>query len=205
VTSTLNARTDYYSLPAGAVVPTAPYDTQSAFVDYLDSNGAVLRTNGLETTVPINAVPDGNTVETSTPGGALVKGLWQVKGAYFMVRVGPSFRLQLTERLGVNASLGVAGAYAGTIYSVAETFSVPDMPETLVGSSVGTEHSSETKFLHGYYADFNMEWAANERTGLFGGLTAQKLGDYDQSIGGRTARIDLGSAVGIRAGVNIKF
>ncbi|MBI2497893.1 MAG: hypothetical protein HYV75_08295, partial [Opitutae bacterium] len=47
--------------------------------------------------------------------------------------------------------------------------------------------------------------AANEITGLFGGLTAQKLGDYDQVVGGRTAKVDLGSSVGIRAGVSIKF
>lgn len=224
VTSTLNTRTDYYSLN-GLAAPPLPVTNVTdssgnvtgtttgaylapAYVDYVDSTGAVLRTNGLETTVPISAVPDGPTTETATPGGVKVKGNWQVKGAYFMVRLGPSFRAQITERFGVNASLGLAGAYAGTVYSVAETFEVPGLTNVLVGTTAGTnglEQNTAAKFLSGYYADFNMEWAANERTGLFGGVTAQKLGDYDQAVGGRTARIDLGSTVGLRAGISIKF
>jgi len=36
-------------------------------------------------------------------------------------------------------------------------------------------------------------------------LSAQKLGDYSQALGSRTARVDLGSSVGLRGGINIKF
>ena len=139
------------------------------------------------------------------PDGVEVQGVWQVKGAYFMVRLGPSVRTNLTSRLGVNASLGVAGAYAGTTYSVSERFVVPGLTDTYVGNSSGIAESRATKFLSGYYADLNLEWAANERTGLFTGVTAQKFEAYDQEVGGRTARIDLGSTVGIRGGVSIRF
>jgi len=202
VTSTLNTRTDYYSL-GGATVPPAPYFAPS-FDDYLSSSGEVLRTDGLETTVPIVAAPLSH-VEGSTAHGVQVDGNWQVKGAYFMVRLGPTIRTQLTTRLGVSASLGVAGAYTGTTYSVTETFRVPDLEGITIGSVRGTEQTSETKFLSGYYADLNLEWLATERTGLFGGLTAQKFDGFDQSVGSRTARIDLGSSVGLRGGVSIKF
>jgi hypothetical protein len=122
-----------------------------------------------------------------------------------MVRLGPTIRTQLTTRLGVSASLGVAGAYTGTTYSVTETFRVPDLEGITIGSVRGTEQTSETKFLSGYYADLNLEWLATERTGLFGGLTAQKFDGFDQSVGSRTAHIDLGSSVGLRGGVSIKF
>jgi len=64
---------------------------------------------------------------------------------------------------------------------------------------------TENKFLTGYYADLNLEWAANERTGLFTGFTAQKFAGYDPSVGSRTARIDLGSSVGLRGGISIRF
>ncbi len=202
VTSTLNTRTDYYSL-AGATAPPAPYSAPS-FDDYLSSAGVVLRADGLETTVPITAVPNQHT-ETTAVGGATVNGSWQVKGAYFMMRLGPTIRTQLTTRLGLSASLGVAGAYAGSTYSVLETFQVPDLAGVLVGASVGTEQTSQSKFLSGYYADLNLEWAANERTGLFGGFTAQKFDGYDQAVGSRSARIDLGSSVGLRGGVSIRF
>jgi len=202
VTSTLNTRTDYYSL-GGATVPPAPYFAPS-FDDFLDSDGEVLGTDGLETTVPIVAAPLSHE-ESSTPNGVEVDGNWQVKGAYFMVRLGPTIRTQLTTRLGVSASLGVAGAYTGTTYSVVETFRVPDLEGITIGAVRGTEQTSETKFLSGYYADLNLEWIATERTGLFGGVTAQKFDGFDQSVGSRTARIDLGSSVGVRGGVSIRF
>jgi len=202
VTSTLHTQTDLYSL-AGATAPAAPY-TAPSFVDYVDSTGTVLGANGLETTVPITAVPDAHLV-TSTPGGATINGRWQMKGAYYMIRLGPSLRTQLTPRLGLSASAGVAGAYAGTTYSVAETFDVPDLPTVIVGGVVGTEQTTESKFLAGYYADLNLDWAANERAALFGGFTAQSFGGYDQAVGSRTARVDLGSSVGVRGGISIRF
>ncbi len=217
VTSTLKIRTDYYSL-LGNTAPAAPF-TGPTFADYLDpvtgttithpDTGADLSGkdsgSGLETTVPLASTPDGPTVESSVAGGAKVEGVWQVRGAYFMMRLGPTIRTQLTQRLGLNASIGVAGAYAGTSYSVSERFQVPDLESAFVGDISGQEQSSESKFLNGYYADLNIEWVANERTGLFGGFTAQKFDGYDQSVGSRTARIDLGSSVGVRGGVSIKF
>jgi len=202
VVSTLNSRTDFYSL-GGATIPAAPYFAPS-FDDYLSSTGEVIRTDGLETTVPIVAAPLSH-VETSKPQGVEVDGNWQVKGAYFMVRLGPTIRTQLTNRLGVSASMGVAGAYTGTTYSVTETFQVPDIDGLIIGAGRGTELTSETEFLSGYYADVNVEWLATERTGLFGGFTAQKFDGYDQSVGSRTARIDLGSSIGLRGGVSIRF
>jgi hypothetical protein len=202
VTSTLNSRTDYYSL-GGATVPGAPYSGPSV-TDYLSSSGELIRADSFETTVPIVAAPLSHT-ETATPQGVEVDGNWQVKGAYFMVRLGPTIRTRLTSRLGVSASMGVAGAYTGTTYSVTETFQVPDLEGLVIGAGRDTEQTSETKFISGYYADLNLEWVATERTGLFGGFTAQKFDGYDQSVGSRTARIDLGSSVGVRGGVSIKF
>ncbi len=205
VTSTLNTRTDYYAL-GGATAPAAPYIAPS-FADYTTSTGTVITANGLETTTPITALPNQH-VETTTRGGVTVNGNWQIKGAYFMVRVGPNLHAQLTERLGLNVSVGYASAYAGTIYSVVETFQIPGVDGAVVGTASGVnglEQTTTTKLLSGYYADLNLEWLATDRTGLFGGLTAQKLGDYEQLVGSRTAKVDLGSAVGLRAGISIRF
>ncbi len=214
IAATLKIRTDYYSL-LGKTAPDAPF-AGPTFGDYLDpvtgttithpDTGADLSGatsgSGLETTTPLASTPDGPTVESSLAAGTTVDGNWQVKGAYFMMRVGPTVRTQLTQRLGINASIGLAGAYAGTTYSAFERFLVPDVEDTYV---TGEQQSTANKFLSGYYADLNIEWAANERTGLFGGFTAQKLGAYDQAVGGRTARVDLGSSVGLRGGVSIRF
>jgi hypothetical protein len=201
VLSTLKVATDYYSLN-GLTALAAPYSADS-YADYVTTEGDTV-TSGLETTVPIGTVPVQSTT-SAVVGGTTVNGNWQVKGAYMLVRVGPSLRAQLTSRLGLSASIGLAGAYAGSTYTAYESFVLPTDDATVVSTNDLVEQNKTAKFLSGYYADFNLEWAATERTGLFGGLTAQQLGDYDQTLNGRTARIDLGNSVGIRGGVSIRF
>jgi hypothetical protein len=193
VTATLLANTDFYSLNGQTAPPTT---LESPYTAPLNATGA------LETTTPISQVPT-ERVSTSTVGGATVHGKYQVKGAYFMLKVGPSMHTQLTERLGLSASVGLAGAYSGTHYTAFESMNVP-----LLNTSISTadpESSDTSKFLSGYYADLNLEWLANESTGLFGGVTAQSFGYYNQTVGERTAKIDIGSSVGLRGGISIKF
>ena len=194
VKSTLHTYTDYYSLNGQAAPETSvevPYSAPS-------------RPDGItETTPPLTAVPDDSLHSTTTAAGAAtVHGRWQIKGAYFMLRLGPSLRAQVTDRFGMSASLGLAGAYAGTQYTAVESMEVPVVGTTLTDP---INVSNATKFLTGYYADFNLEWTANETLGLYGGVSAQKFGDYTQTLGERNALIDLGSTVGLRGGVNIKF
>ncbi len=203
VLSTLHTFTDFYSLnglPAPEASAASPYVAPS-MGPYTNPAGDLV-TLGYETTTPISNAPVGSLSTSSTlVGGTAVSGNWQVKGAYFMVKVGPSLRTQLSERFGLTAGLGLAGAYAGTNYSAIESFIVPE-----VGTTISTtEVSTASKFVSGFYADLNLEWLANDRTGLFGGITAQKFGGYDQSVAGRTARIDLGSTVGLRGGISVKF
>lgn len=197
VRSTLHTVTDYYSLN-GLTAPTTSLDAP------YDSTNPVRSADGVtETTVPISttADPSKHTVNTEA-GAATVHGQWQIKGAYFMMKIGPSLRTQVTERFGLSASAGLAGAYVGTHYSAIESMEIP-----LVGTTITDPitDSDETKFLSGYYADFNLEWATNDTLGLFGGVSAQRLGAYTQRLGDRNARVDLGSSVGLRGGINIKF
>jgi len=204
VQSTLSTFTQRFPLN-GRTIPTGLLQAPS-FNDLLDADGNLIASGGLETTIPLGIDPDpALTTETSVPGGATVQGNWQVKGAYFLMRVGPSIRLKMTERLGVNASVGVAGAYSGTSYSVVEMIELPGVDGAAPTTVTTTEESSRQKLLPGLYADFNVEWLANNRTGLFGGVSVQQLGDYSQSVGGRTARVDLGNSVGLRGGISIKF
>lgn len=157
--------------------------------------------NSRETTVPISATPESTGQTTSTVGGVDVLGNWRLKGAYFLVRLGPTIRTQLSDRWGINASIGIAGAFAGSRYSILEQITIPELTEPIIED----KFSTESKFLTGYYADVNVDWFATERTGLFAGVAMQQLDGYDQSVAGRTAKIDFGSAVGIRGGISIKF
>jgi hypothetical protein len=200
VQSTLSIYSDYFRLtgPVGDGVKGGP--TFDDFDPAVEGND-----QSLETTVPVGTTPDTTvpgTGKTQTiVGGANVSGNWQIKGAYFLVRVGPQLRAQLSERFGLNASLGLAGAFSGTRYSVFESVQVPDLTDPITEERV----DSKSAFLGGFYADLNVDWVANERTGLFAGVNMQNLGGYDQEVGGRTAKIDFGSAIGVRGGLSFKF
>lgn len=200
VSSTLHTYTDYYSTNGMPV--TANQLDNPTFTTFFDSNGQPIDGTTLETTVPLNGVPDSNFSDTAVAGAASVDGRWQVKGSYFMFRFGPSLRTRITDRLGLTASIGLAGAYAGTRYTAFESFSVAALPDISIETD---EASTATKFLTGYFADLSLEWAANEVLGVFGGVTAQQLSDYEQKLGDRSAKIDLGSTVGLRGGISIRF
>ncbi|HYC72201.1 MAG TPA: hypothetical protein VEB66_13390 [Opitutaceae bacterium] len=198
VASTLHTRTDTYALVGGGSAPAAPY-TGPSFTDFIDNQGNTV-SSGFESTPPISQTISSST-ETSVAGAASVQGNWQIKGAYFLLRLGPSIRTKITNRFGLSASAGVAGAYTGSKYMVTETIVLPDVAEPVTV----VEEDTATEFLSGFYADVNVDWMLNERTGLFGGVSMQQLGDYDQSVGGRTAKVDMGNAIGFRGGINIKF
>lgn len=204
VNSTLRTYTDYYKF-AGSYQPNLPYTAPFTTVLF-DAAGNIVNETGLEITVPISALPDPSlTTQTDLVGGANVSGRWKLKGAYLLVKVGPTLRTRLTERLTLAASAGFAGAYAGTRYSAFETFTVPAGDSSVELTVDLPDGNTATKFLSGYFADLTLDFAVNDRTGLFSGVTAQQLGDYTQYLGGRTARIDLGSTVGLRGGVSVKF
>lgn len=75
---------------APATSPAKPY-TGPSFGDLTDVAGNVIIACGIETTTPIAATPD-DTLSTSTAvtGGTTVHGNYQVRGAYFFVKLGPS-------------------------------------------------------------------------------------------------------------------
>lgn len=203
IAATLRTHTDYYKV-VNTADPSMPYATPS-FTFLFDADGNPVSDSGYETTVQLVNTPDAAlSAVNDIEGGAQVRGTWQIKGAYLMMKVGPSLRAQLSDRFSLTASAGFAGAYAGTRYTSFEAFTVTSM-SNLELKSEDPVGSTKTRFLSGYYADLTLDFAANDRTGLFGGLTAQQFDDYSQTLSGRTAKIDLGQAVGIRGGVSIRF
>jgi len=207
VSATLKTHTDYYAYDVsnGQPVPSGVYVSANQFTEIVNDDGVQINPFGLELAAPLSVVSDpALSTDTELLGAATVNGRWQVKGYYYLLRVGPSLRTQLTERLNLTASLGLAGAYAGTRYSAYQAFMNPDVPDQVIATADPIT-STASKFLTGYFADLNLEWAANETVGLFGGVTAQQLGDYEQQLGDSVAKIDLGSAVGLRGGISIRF
>ena len=206
VTSSLHTYTDLYSLN-GLSAPVTPLNTDGTSptpgVQYTGPSFVTDSTTGLvtETTQVLSTLPT-QTISTDTPDGAVVTGLWKLKGAYFTLKLGPEVTANLTRSLALNASAGVAGSYVGTTYTANETFSVVGIASPLTTGDVST---SKNTFLPGYYANIDATWTLNERSGFFAGVSYDNLGEYNQSVGGRTAKVDLSATAGVRGGLSIKF
>lgn len=198
VVSDLRRLRDFYVVRDG-VAPDAPYDAPT-FIDLANPDGTVLVANGFETTRPLSQDPVARE-DGIVPGGTTINGRWKVDGAYFLVRLGPSLRGRLTERLGVSFSAGLAAGYVGTTFSAEESFQPP-------GATQPANYTAEddgNDLLVGFYGSANVEFWITPATGLYVGASFESLDTYDQSLEGRRVKIDIGEGVAVRAGIVYRF
>ncbi|HEX2851739.1 MAG TPA: hypothetical protein VHO24_00775 [Opitutaceae bacterium] len=212
VRANINTITDLYSL-YGELAPAGPYDSRSATstVVVTDGNGnPVLNADGSTQTVTTDAaVLLGNTpvqrITTSTTDDTSVSHNSKLKGAYYTFRAGPTLWMPITHRFRVSISLGATLIYAGTNYTLIQSF----QPET--GAEISeTLESDESKFLPGYYADATLQFDVTPRTGFYAGAMFQSSGDYEQNIAdgagtNYSSKLEFGNQSGFRAGMTIKF
>jgi len=210
VQANLNALTDYYSL-FGRTPPAAPYSAPSSTSEnVVDASGnPVLDANGnpqtvsIDTTVLLANEPVGRQTITTTDSTS-VTNRWKLKGAYYTFRAGPTVWIPITSRLRLSLSGGAAFVYAGTDYTVTESFA----PE--IGAEISETNSSQAnKLLPGYFAEASLRFDLTERAGFYAGAVFQSTGSYDQKIeaanANYTTKVDLANQSGLRAGMTIRF
>lgn len=198
IRSTLHVQTDYYTVNGG-VAPDAPY-TAASYTDLLDADGNLVTPGGYETSTLLNSTSTGRTT-TATAGGAVINGDWKIKGSYYVMRAGPNLRARLGERFAFNVSAGFAGAYVGSTYTAKESLIIPG-----ASRAIENEEKDDTNdFIAGYYAEAIAEFWFTPRTGIYGGVTYEKFGDFEQVLGSRTAAVDIGASAGFRIGVITRF
>lgn len=161
----------------------------------------------VETTIYLSNTPINRTT-TVTSGTVFNK--WDLKGAYFTFRLGPQLTYLFNEHLKATISAGVALVYAGTQYSVEQTY----QPETS-DAVISTDTSDETKFLPGYFVDAQLQYDVTERTGFYAGIAYQDNGSYtqsavleDQYTGSHAdykALVNLSGLSGFKMGMTFKF
>lgn len=198
VQATVRTITDYYSL-FGQTPPPPPYTSPSSGSETLPGGSVVVT----DTSVLISDQP-ALRQETAVTNATSVTNRWKVKGSYFTFRAGPTVWVPIAKRFRASVSLGAALVYAGTNYSVAESFS-PD------GGAPITDFvtSDETKLLPGFYVDASLQFDLTERAGFYAGAVYQSTGSYTQRIQNANAdyatKVDLEGQSGLRAGMTIRF
>ncbi len=210
VLARLRTLTDVYSL-YGVTPPEPPYTApSSSTTNILDASGnPLLNSDGstqavtVDTTVLLGNEPAGR-LESETTNDTNVINRWQLKGAYYTFRAGPTVWVPISSRFRASMSLGAAMIYSGSNYTVTQTFQ-PDF-----GAEISDTHTnSASKLLPGYYADATLQFDLTERAGFYAGAVFQSAGSYTQTISNATAnystKIDLGNQNGLRAGMTIRF
>jgi hypothetical protein len=202
VKANLTSINDTYNL-FGEIPPTAPYSgPSSSSVTIASSDGTTIAST-VDTTTLLGNAPLKRDAITTTDSTS-VSNLWKLKGAYYTFRGGPSISLPFSSRFHAVISAGPSLVYAGSSYSVTETYQPTLGAETIMTLSDGT-----SRLLAGYYADATLQFDLTERTGFYFGAIYQANGRYDQTLvngdASYTTRVDLSGLNGFRGGLTFRF
>jgi hypothetical protein len=207
VQSDLNAIVDTFTI-GNQGSPGAPYVAPTSDSAYVyDSNGQhALNSDGSWKTIQVdNSVLLGALVKrenVTDPNHIQVSGHWQIKGAYYTLRVGPVFQLPVTERIKLSIGFGAAAAFVGSTYSVDEEIIFDDIEG---GRIKYVDAATRNLVLPLIYADGDAEYWLTERTGFYLGATYQRSKSFEETVGSHTATVDLGTTSGITSGLTLRF
>jgi hypothetical protein len=96
-------------------------------------------------------------------------------------------------------------ALSGTRYIVDETIVLVNVPAYPSAGITTSEETEKFAVLPLFYADADAEYWLTERSGFYFGADFQKSGSYEQTLGGRTANVDLGTTYGVSTGLTLRF
>jgi hypothetical protein len=209
VTATLLTITDSYSLlgsPAPGGDPSdedsTGYSAPSTTTVTVTNADGTTTTQTIDNTTYLASTPESRT-ETATAGAATVKGMWQVKGAYFAVRAGPWLRWQPTDRLSLRLSAGATVNVIGLRMRYDEQLDLEDLTVTVQNAD---ESMAENSAQAGVYSAVDAEYWFTERAGFFGSASYElSTRDSEMTLGSRSALIKMSAGLGLRSGLSFKF
>lgn len=208
VRARVSTLTDIYS-SFGRVIPRNGYTGPSSESTIVTDNQGIPQSVVVDTSVLISDRPVLRTeqetiIEADSTLETAVMNNWRLKGAYYTFRAGPQLFFPITAKLKASISAGVALLYAGTNYTVTQTFT-PDLGDDIVE----TDTEAAYKLLPGMYADANLHYELTEKAGFFAGAIYQTASSYTQELNTTTAKyatkVDFANQNGFRAGMSVRF
>ena len=134
-----------------------------------------------------------------TPGTATITGNRSLNVNLYDLRLGPAIDLNLFKGLSVELGGGLAlGVVDGT-------FTYNETTTTTSGATFSSGATRGTGFQPGAYAEAGLAYRLCKAASLYGGAQFEYLGEFDQSIGGRKAQLDLNQAVFCVFGLRLHF
>jgi len=126
-----------------------------------------------------------------TSGADAIAGNRSMDGTLFDFHLGPSVDLNIVKNLSIELSGGLALGVVDSTFAFSET---------------GTSGSaSDVGCQIGAYAEAGLSYRVCRAASLFAGAQFQYLGDFNQSIGGHSAQLDLSQSVFCMLGLRFHF
>jgi hypothetical protein len=222
VAANVTTLTDTYDL-YGQMVPAAPYSSPGTITQtVVNSSGAALTSStsttvsqSYDTTVLLGNQPINRSTSTVATNNA-VTNIYNIEGAYYTFRAGPTLSLPFWSRFKLSLSAGPALLYAGTSFAV-EEYLLPPTGDPVVE----TIAKSNSHLLIGYYADLSLQYNLTDTAGFYLSALYEGAGSYNQSVGSAdvtynevpqpagqssySTRINFDNQSGVRAGMTVKF
>jgi hypothetical protein len=183
LTATVNRITDTFAVPAGVVLPPAPY------AGTFNGPGAVIGSEPLQRVSSVTNSSENTIVGTRT-----------LESHVFNLRLGPYAELPLNDRFSVFFSGGLYLAVGDTRFRFNETVTIPG-----TGTVSRSGSGSETDFLVGGYVGGSLEYALTEDVGLFVGAQFQSAGRTVSKTSGKEAILNVGESVVVSIGASYSF
>jgi hypothetical protein len=167
---------DTYLLP-GVIAPTAPYSGS------FSGPGTV-----------IDSQPESRSVTMGAAGG-VITGTHTVDASLYDLRLGPSFDFPLGKGFSIEAGGGVAVGLVDSDFKFSEN--------TGAAVTTGDVHNSGLRL--GGYAEVGVAYRVCHSASIFTGAEFQCLGNFNQSVAGRTSRLDIGQTIFYELGLEWGF
>jgi hypothetical protein len=133
---------------------------------------------------------------SETPGGGMIAGDHDLNAALFDLRLGPSFNIPFCHKLSLQTGGGLAVGLVRSHF----TFT-----ESSAGAAPVSGSNTRTGVLPGAYAEIGFAYRVGRSASLFTGAQFEYLGDFNQSVDGRSAQLDLGATIFYELGLQWHF
>ena len=123
-----------------------------------------------------------------------------LSGQLLNFRLGPFVEWSFTPKLSLGVSVGPALTPASVDYGFTET--------TLLaggGTGVARGYFSHDELLYGFYAGATLQCDFSHHWGAYIGGRFQHLNSMEETVAGRTARLDLGATIQATIGIRYRF
>jgi hypothetical protein len=181
--ATVNRITDTFSIPAGVVMPPAPY------AGTFNGPGAVIGSQPLQRVSSVT-----NSIQNTITGSR------SLEAHVFNLRVGPYAEVPLNDRFSLLFSGGLYLALGDMRFRFRETVTIPG-----TGTVTRSGSGSETDFLVGGYIGGSIQYALTEDVGLFVGAQFQSAGRAVSKTQGKEAILNVGESMVVSIGASYSF